>query len=206
MEVIIAKSLSSINHLTSSQRWGVVVTCLIVLVSVFVYNYANQAEELALKTKDLVDSSSSMSLIDPSDVKDGSIGQTDKYEWSQGDSEMEVFVNLTPYTRQNKLRGRDITVDIKPKSIRVKILNEVVIDGDLEGTVMVDDSTWVIDEIASSVLAAAKSPIDATQEASAYANPDRITKSTQQVLWITLMKAPNSEKMWKGFIKGEELL
>ncbi|RYG98320.1 hypothetical protein EON65_51585 [archaeon] len=208
MEVIIAKLLSSVKHLTPAQRWGIVLTCVLVLVSVFVYNYSNQAEEMGQKSKDLLDhydSSSSTSLMNPADIKDGTIGQTDKYEWSQGDSEMEVFVNLTPYTSQNRLRGRDITVDIKPKSIQVKILNNVVIEGDLEGVVMVDDSTWVIDEIASSIVTAVKTPEDPTQLARGYVNPENI-KSTQQVLWITLMKAPNSETIWAGLIKGEKCI
>eukprot|EP01031_Cornospumella_fuschlensis_P023921 gene23921-28965_t len=152
-----------------------------------------------------LNSNDTKSLMHPNDLPNGTIGQTDKYEWSQGESEIEVFVNLTPFASQNnKLRGRDIIVDLKPKSIRVKILNETVFEGDLEGSVIVDDSTWIIDEIASSIVASSlNAEEDHVKEARNYANPQK-AKSTQQVLWITLMKAPNSESMWPGFIKGEK--
>lgn len=74
---------------------------------------------------------------------EGNGGKTDRYTWTQTLSEVNVMVTLPASTR-----GKDCTVDIRPK--RVKVLHcgdaSPFLDGELFGSIVTDDSTWTLEQ------------------------------------------------------------
>jgi len=77
------------------------------------------------------------------DAKAGLIdAKTPKYSWTQTVEEVQLSIKVNPGTR-----ARDISVEIKEKTLKVSLKNtkEIIIDGTLFGTVKPKDSIWTLD-------------------------------------------------------------
>ncbi len=186
--------LPFMNNMDNTQLLGIGATALFILVTFFVFFYANQMENLdkeaiAAAVDEETDNSS---LMKPGsqESEDLLTGKTDVYEWSQGDSELEVFINLTSYPNKQdpklKLKAKDISVSITSSTLKVAIFGVTVMDGEFYHRVLADDSCWLIDEIKSSLITPGK-------------------QGNEQVLWITLLKANVSNRgdFWPGVLKGD---
>jgi len=70
-------------------------------------------------------------------------GKTEKYSWIQGEEDVTITVSLPAGTR-----GKDIQCLIKSNSIKLnyKASPAPIIDGEFVYPVVVDESTWSIDE------------------------------------------------------------
>lgn len=102
--------LQYLSHLNKQQILGIGIAVVIVVVTLAIFYFANKWEEA--DRGELTDYSS---LMDNHETSDVMIGSTDKYEWSQGEIEMEVFVNLSKYANgKQKLRAKDLKVGYQP--------------------------------------------------------------------------------------------
>ncbi|KAI6197969.1 hypothetical protein M3Y94_01288700 [Aphelenchoides besseyi] len=66
----------------------------------------------------------------------------DNYKWTQTVDEIELVV---PLKVDFQPRGRDLVVEMKPRSLRIQIRGSTVFDGELNGLIKADESTWMID-------------------------------------------------------------
>ena len=75
--------------------------------------------------------------------------KTDKYNWSQGLTEVTVQVPLPEGTKP-----RHLEVKIQPKQIMVKLrpTGEVLLEGELFEKVKVEDSLWSVEDSKSLIL------------------------------------------------------
>jgi len=64
-------------------------------------------------------------------------GGTDKYRWYQTNEEIEVTIPVSEKTGK-----ADISVDVRQKSLKVKVGDSLLIDGELFESVDSGDSTW----------------------------------------------------------------
>jgi hypothetical protein len=110
--------------------------------------------------------------------RDGDVlrGSTETYEWSQSETEMEVWVFLKDVPDSAALRGKDIKVDISLQRLRIQVNGKVITDGELHGMVLVDDCFWQLDE-----------------------------HKGDRVVWITLYKLAPTERNqhWRSVLKGD---
>jgi hypothetical protein len=86
--------------------------------------------------------------MDMSTIKLNSIGQqipvcnggvTSNYYWTQTLSDLTVYINAS-----NNIKGKDIKCNIRPNSLHLVVLGEILINGDLEETVRLDESMWTL--------------------------------------------------------------
>ena len=66
-----------------------------------------------------------------------SSGGTENYKWYQTAEEIEVTISTDPLVSKSQ-----ISVDVKPKSLRVKIADSLVVEGDLFDAADTSESTW----------------------------------------------------------------
>jgi hypothetical protein len=69
-------------------------------------------------------------------------GKTEKYEWQQSGSEVELFIPLSPLSEPGR---RDIKVLIKSRKLTVEIFDQEYIAGQLYAEVDPDECNWQID-------------------------------------------------------------
>ncbi len=93
----------------------------------------------------LANSGQSPALITSDDYRDnkaGNIkGETDKYRWYQTGEEIELTFPVDP-----SVTKAQIAVEIKPKSLKVKVGNETVSEGDLFDRIDTSESTWTFSQ------------------------------------------------------------
>eukprot|EP00525_Craspedostauros_australis_P005589 CAMPEP_0198126772 /NCGR_PEP_ID=MMETSP1442-20131203/45694_1 /TAXON_ID= /ORGANISM="Craspedostauros australis, Strain CCMP3328" /LENGTH=349 /DNA_ID=CAMNT_0043786643 /DNA_START=13 /DNA_END=1062 /DNA_ORIENTATION=- len=77
----------------------------------------------------------------PSPSMDGTEIRTDEYAWSQTDDEVEV-----KFTAPAGTKGKQVKIKFQRKSIEVKLLDKTVLEGKLGGTIIVDDSTYTLQD------------------------------------------------------------
>jgi len=76
------------------------------------------------------------------EAKSGSITQPTSWgNWSQTIQDITIEVFLEKGTR-----GREVSVDIKPGTIELRVRGENVFQGKLSDKVVVDESTWTIED------------------------------------------------------------
>ena len=63
-----------------------------------------------------------------------------EFLWSQSSEDVSIWFNL-PET-SNK---RDVSVDIRPKSILVQFKNQTMLEGSLFNTVKAEECTWTLE-------------------------------------------------------------
>lgn len=80
----------------------------------------------------------------PKDKPVGNGGQTEKYLWTQTLKELTVHVWL-----QEEVKSRDLIVKITPTGLKIqkKGNKEDIVSGDWHEKIVIDDSTWVMDEV-----------------------------------------------------------
>ena len=79
-----------------------------------------------------------------------SSGKTDKYEWKQSDAEMEVFLDISEYESagddaKGRLTKSDVSVDIRPASLKVSIRGTTLLDDQFYEAVDPDECNWQFD-------------------------------------------------------------
>jgi hypothetical protein len=72
-------------------------------------------------------------------------GETDKYNWSQNENEIELILKLQEnlYSR-NSLTKKDVYCVIKPDSISVSVRGQLVLQGDFYASIDPDECNWQI--------------------------------------------------------------
>jgi hypothetical protein len=120
---------------------------------------------------------SASKLLDTSNDPDVLHGSTDQYDWSQTETEVEIFVKLDKVANLADLRAKQIRANITSTSLSVQVNGETLVKGEFPAKVLADDCTWQLEE-----------PRNA---------PKRI--------WITLYKAvPTTRNQhWKSALKGD---
>ena len=68
-------------------------------------------------------------------------GATDSYKWYQTDDEVEISVPLVDCADK-----RQISVEMKPNRVRIIASGVTIIDGPLDDTIVVDESTWTFSQ------------------------------------------------------------
>ena len=68
-------------------------------------------------------------------------GETSVYKWYQTNEEIEVTILTGSDTKKS-----EIVVDIKPKSLKIRIADSVLVDAQLFDAVIVDESTWTFSQ------------------------------------------------------------
>ncbi|KAI6181566.1 putative Nuclear migration protein nudC [Aphelenchoides besseyi] len=66
----------------------------------------------------------------------------ENYKWTQTVDEIELVV---PLKVDFQPRGRDLVVKMNPQSLKIQIRGSTVFDGELNGLIKADESTWIID-------------------------------------------------------------
>ncbi|KAI6202487.1 putative Nuclear migration protein nudC [Aphelenchoides besseyi] len=66
----------------------------------------------------------------------------ENYKWTQTVDEIELVV---PLKVDFQPRGRDLVVKMNPQSLKIQIRGSTVFDGELNGLIKADESTWMID-------------------------------------------------------------
>jgi len=81
---------------------------------------------------------------DVSEAPKGNGGRTDQYVWTQTLKEVTMHIWLPEAAK----RARDLDVSINPKGIKIssKADKKVVIEGEWPHKIIIDDTTWIIDE------------------------------------------------------------
>ena len=74
-------------------------------------------------------------------------GKTEKYNWSQTDKEVEVYIQVPSNTK-----GKDVNYKISSNHLTLKISGNVVIDGDLYAAVIPDECNWQIGKISTLII------------------------------------------------------
>ena len=69
----------------------------------------------------------------------GNGGVADNYYWTQTLTEVTVYIDA-----ESASRGKEIDCIISPKSLKLVVLGNVLIDGEFEEAVRVDESMWTL--------------------------------------------------------------
>lgn len=71
-------------------------------------------------------------------VEDDSFNGADcgQYRWSQSETEIDLTVPV------KVKKGKEVKVEVRRKDIKVKVLNEIVVEGQLEREVKSDETVW----------------------------------------------------------------
>jgi hypothetical protein len=78
-----------------------------------------------------------MRMLDESDV-----GATlDKYSWTQTDSEVTIKVKVPAGTK-----SKAISLDVSSKKLKLKVLGDTILDGELHRNVAADDCTFTLED------------------------------------------------------------
>ncbi|CAF0702806.1 unnamed protein product [Brachionus calyciflorus] len=72
----------------------------------------------------------------------GNGADLENYKWSQSLQD----IDLTVPVKTGRVKGRDCVIEIKKNHLKVKILNQVIIDGDLQHEVKLEDSSWTLED------------------------------------------------------------
>lgn len=84
------------------------------------------------------------SLLNPNHNDDRPIvGKTDRYEWTQTNEEIEVYIPLSKYG--DSISSREVNVTIGTYKFSVVVRREVIFTEEFSHAVKVDDSCWMID-------------------------------------------------------------
>jgi hypothetical protein len=116
-------------------------------------------------------------LMDPAKDPDILFGSTERYDWNQTESEIEMFVKLDRISDASEVRAKNIKVSITSTTVSVAINGKTLVKGDLFAKVLSDDCTWQLEE----------------------------PRNGEKVVWITLFKAiPTARNQhWKSVLKGD---
>lgn len=116
-------------------------------------------------------------LLDTRNDPDILYGSTDKYDWTQTESEVEVFVKLDKFSNFASLRAKDIRANITSTGLSVAVNGETLLKGDFPAKVLADDCTWQLEE----------------------------PRNSDKRIWITLYKAVPTmrNQHWKSVLKGD---
>ncbi|GAW82200.1 nuclear movement protein [Plasmodium gonderi] len=71
----------------------------------------------------------------------GNGGVTEKYTWTQTINSLDMYINL-----DEKVKTKDIKLDITYKKLFVKVKNEVIIDGEFHKHIKPEDSIWTLED------------------------------------------------------------
>jgi len=115
-------------------------------------------------------------MMDKKRDEDILYGKTDKYEWQQGPNEVELFF---PLEDLDKVKRKDIKVDITSTKLVLSIADKVELQGDLYAEVIPGECNWQIEEG---------------------------VKGGRRTLWITLYKKlPTTRSLhWRCVLQGDE--
>lgn len=85
--------------------------------------------------------SSSVKSMDPNakQIPIGNGGVAENYYWTQTLTEVTIYVDA-----DSTSRGRDIECIINPKTLKLSVLGGVLIEGEFEEAVRVDESMWTL--------------------------------------------------------------
>lgn len=116
-------------------------------------------------------------LLDVKNDPDILFGSTDVYDWSQTDTDIEMYIKLNNIADSSKVRAKDVNVIITSNTITISAQGVVLVKGDLFARVLADDCTWQIDE----------------------------KQSGERVIWVTLFKTTPTQRNqhWKSVVKGD---
>lgn len=73
--------------------------------------------------------------------EDRTKGVTNKYKWTQNDTELEMFIFVC-----NTIKPKDILLDILSTGIVLTVLGKVILDGDFVEEVVTSECNWQLDE------------------------------------------------------------
>lgn len=71
----------------------------------------------------------------------GNGGQTEKYTWTQTINSLDMYINL-----DQKVKTKDIKLEITYKKLYVSVKNEVIIDGEFYKHIKPEDSIWTLED------------------------------------------------------------
>ncbi|KMZ79295.1 nuclear movement protein [Plasmodium vivax India VII] len=71
----------------------------------------------------------------------GNGGQTEKYTWTQTINSLDMYINL-----EQKVKTKDIKLQITYKKLYVNVKNEVIIDGEFYKHIKPEDSIWTLED------------------------------------------------------------
>lgn len=117
-------------------------------------------------------------LFDRSADSDIIYAKTDRYDWNQSETDLDVFVNLKSVKDGNNVRAKDVNVSIKSTSITITVNGVKLIEGDFYAKVLQDDCTWQMDTASNG----------------------------ERVIWLTLYKAVPTvrNRHWTCVLKGDK--
>ncbi|RNA40477.1 nuclear migration nudC [Brachionus plicatilis] len=72
----------------------------------------------------------------------GNGADLENYKWIQTLQDIDLTIPI----KTGRVRGRDCAIEITKKHIRVKILNKILIDDDLQHEIKCEDSSWTLED------------------------------------------------------------
>eukprot|EP01032_Pedospumella_encystans_P008738 gene8738-10340_t len=81
-------------------------------------------------------------MLDPSTDNAILYGKTDKYEWSQNELEVEMFIGLNA---SGDVKSKNVDITIKVKTLKVVVNGSTLLEGEFFAKVEADESSWQLD-------------------------------------------------------------
>jgi len=85
---------------------------------------------------------SAQTMLDPSTDNAILYGKTDKYEWSQNELEVEMFIGLKA---SGDVKSKNVDITIKVKTLKVVVNGATLLEGEFFAKVEADESSWQLD-------------------------------------------------------------
>lgn len=127
---------------------SVVLAVVLVVVSIVLMMYFSQGSKRASE-EEIIKSFEQPIGLDTSGkspLGDGSVGEADKYQWSQTETEMEVLIPLEADKFNPPLQPKEIDVQIQAETLVVTVRKKKYIVGKFFRPVKATESYWLIDK------------------------------------------------------------
>jgi len=127
---------------------------------------------------DFDDHVTSNTMFDPTTDNAILYGKTDRYDWNQNESEVEIFVNLNTIPNAQDIKVKNINVTLKNQSLKMVVNGSTLLDGEFFAKVLADECSWQLDT----------------------------NTAGEKVIWMTLYKAVPTvrNQHWRSVLKGDE--
>jgi hypothetical protein len=120
---------------------AIIFAVLIILVACgflyWSYNSTSPSTKLEIPSDENFDANNFQNILNTNNDKDILSGKTDKYEWTQNDNEVEVYITV-----DSNVRAKDVTCKITNEKLMIRINGKDLINGELYDFVVPEECNW----------------------------------------------------------------
>eukprot|EP00596_Hydrurales_sp_CCMP1899_P010820 CAMPEP_0119034650 /NCGR_PEP_ID=MMETSP1177-20130426/1655_1 /TAXON_ID=2985 /ORGANISM="Ochromonas sp, Strain CCMP1899" /LENGTH=139 /DNA_ID=CAMNT_0006992237 /DNA_START=119 /DNA_END=535 /DNA_ORIENTATION=+ len=128
---------------------GSILVAVILLSLTFWHIIDSSKEEIIVEketpTYDKEDFSEFQKLLDERKEKENTKGHTDRYNWTQSESEVDIYIPIEEFTH-GLISGSDIKIDIKSTYVTAYIGKEKILDDSFYEAVIPSECNWQIED------------------------------------------------------------